>query len=212
MEKGESAWDTEQIEQHLKKQPTYGDLSPAVVTKVEGKTAQVWVKNNQMQTIPWSGMNWARKYLTDNRQGSAPKSAQDILSEGDQIWVREMSSSDDEGNTVHNWKLSQVPNANTAFVAMNPENGAILSMVGGFNFIHSKFNRATMSVRQVGSSIKPFIYSAAIDKGLTLATLVNDAPINKWDAGSGSAWRPKIHRQLTVVQLAFVSALLNLRT
>jgi penicillin-binding protein 1A len=189
--KGESAWDTEQIEQHLKKQPTYGDLSPAVVTKVEGKTAQVWVKNNQMQTIPWSGMNWARKYLTDNRQGSAPKSAQDILSEGEQIWVREMSSSDDEGNTVHNWKLSQVPNANTAFVAMNPENGAILSMVGGFNFIHSKFNRATMSVRQVGSSIKPFIYSAAIDKGLTLATLVNDAPINKWDAGSGSAWRPK---------------------
>ncbi|MFN1552220.1 penicillin-binding protein 1A [Vibrio natriegens] len=189
--KGESAWDTEQIEQHLKKQPTYGDLSPAVVTKVEGKTAQVWVKNNQMQTIPWSGMNWARKYLTENRQGSAPKSAQDILSEGEQIWVREMSSSDDEGNTVHNWKLSQVPNANTAFVAMNPENGAILSMVGGFNFIHSKFNRATMSVRQVGSSIKPFIYSAAIDKGLTLATLVNDAPINKWDAGSGSAWRPK---------------------
>ncbi|MDF4652877.1 penicillin-binding transpeptidase domain-containing protein, partial [Vibrio parahaemolyticus] len=68
---------------------------------------------------------------------------------------------------------------------------AILPLVGGFNFVHSKFNRATMSARQVGSSIKPFIYSAAIDKGLTLATLINDAPINKWDAGSGSAWRPK---------------------
>ncbi len=188
---GESAWDSEQIEQHLKKLPTYGDLSPAVVTKVEGKTAQVWVKNHQEQTIPWSGMSWARKYLTDKRQGSAPKSAQDILAEGQQVWVREVSSDDDEGSKVNNWKLSQVPNANTAFVAMNPENGAILSMVGGFNFIHSKFNRATMSVRQVGSSIKPFIYSAAIDKGLTLATLVNDAPINKWDAGSGSAWRPK---------------------
>jgi penicillin-binding protein 1A len=188
---GESAWNTEQIEQHLQKQPTYGDLSPAVVTKVEGNTAQILVKDNHEQTIPWAGMNWARKFLTDNRQGSAPKSAQDILAVGQQVWVRKVNSSDDEGKTAHSWRLSQVPSANTAFVAMNPENGAILSLVGGFNFVHSKFNRATMSVRQVGSSIKPFIYSAALNKGLTLATLVNDAPINKWDAGSGSAWRPK---------------------
>lgn len=187
---GESAWSTEQIEQLLQKQPTYGDLSPAVVTKVEGQTAQVLVKDNHEQTIPWTGMNWARKYLTDNRQGSAPKSAQDILAVGQQVWVRKVNSGNDDGS-AQSWKLSQVPSANTAFVAMNPENGAILSLVGGFNFVHSKFNRATMSVRQVGSSIKPFIYSAALDKGLTLATLVNDAPINQWDAGSGSAWRPK---------------------
>ncbi|MCV5869985.1 penicillin-binding transpeptidase domain-containing protein, partial [Escherichia coli] len=89
---------------------------------------------------------------------------------------RELTATDEDGNTQSIWKLSQVPSANTAFVAMNPENGGILSLVGGFNFVHSKFNRATMSVRQVGSSIKPFIYSAAIDKGLTLATLINDAP------------------------------------
>lgn len=188
---GEAAWDAEQIEKHLKGQPTYGDLYPAVVTKVEGKTAQVVVKNNDAQTIPWTGMNWARKFLTDNRQGSTPKSAQEVLAAGEQIWVRELTTTDEDGNTQSSWKLSQVPSANTAFVAMNPENGGILSLVGGFNFVHSKFNRATMSVRQVGSSIKPFIYSAAIDKGLTLATLINDAPINKWDAGSGSAWRPK---------------------
>lgn len=161
------------------------------MTKVEGKTAQVVVKNNDAQTIPWTGINWARKFLTDNRQGSTPKSAQEVLAAGEQIWVRELTTTDEDGNTQSSWKLSQVPSANTAFVAMNPENGGILSLVGGFNFVHSKFNRATMSVRQVGSSIKPFIYSAAIDKGLTLATLINDAPINKWDAGSGSAWRPK---------------------
>ncbi|HDM8203963.1 TPA: PBP1A family penicillin-binding protein [Vibrio harveyi] len=188
---GEPAWDTEKIEKHLKKQPTYGQLYPAVVTKVDGKTAQVWVKNNDEQTLAWTGMSWARKFLTDERQGAAPKSAQEILEVGQQVWVREVSTTDKDGNTINNWKLSQVPNANTAFVAMNPENGAVLSLVGGFNFVHSKFNRATMSVRQVGSSIKPFIYSAAINKGLTLASLVNDAPINKWDAGSGSAWRPK---------------------
>ncbi len=188
---GENAWNTEQIENHLDKQPTYGDLLPAVVIKVDGNNASVLVKNNQEQTIPWTGMNWARKYLTDNRQGSAPKSAQSILAAGQQVWVREISSTSDDGNTIHSWRLSQVPSANTAFVAMNPEDGAIMSLVGGFNFAHSKFNRATMSVRQVGSSIKPFIYSAALNRGLTLATLVNDAPINQWDAGSGSAWRPK---------------------
>ncbi len=187
----ETAWSTEQIEEHLNKQPTYGELSPAVVINVDDKTAQVVVKNNQEQTISWSGMNWARKFLTDDRQGPAPVSAQEILSAGDQVWVRKVSSTDDEGNTTYRWRLSQVPNANTAFVAMNPENGAVLSLVGGFNFVHSKFNRATMSVRQVGSSIKPFIYSAGLNKGLTLATLINDAPINKWDEGSGSAWRPK---------------------
>ncbi|WP_211915856.1 penicillin-binding protein 1A [Vibrio sp. B1REV9] len=189
--KGEAAWDVEQIENHLKKQPTYGELSPAVVTKVDEKSAQVWVKNNDEQTIAWTGMNWARKFLTDERQGPAPKSAKQILEPGQQVWVREITATDKDGHITHSWNLSQVPNANTAFIAMNPENGAVLSLVGGFNFVHSKFNRATMSVRQVGSSIKPFIYSAALNKGLTLASLVNDAPINKWDAGSGSAWRPK---------------------
>jgi penicillin-binding protein 1A len=74
---------------------------------------------------------------------------------------------------------------------MDPDNGAILALVGGFNFVHSNFNRATQSVRQVGSSIKPFIYSAALEKGLTLASLINDAPINQWDQSQGIAWRPK---------------------
>ncbi|MCG6282616.1 penicillin-binding transpeptidase domain-containing protein, partial [Vibrio diabolicus] len=104
------------------------------------------------------------------------------------VWVRQLH---DSGAEEQHWKLSQVPNAQTAFVAMNPENGAVLALVGGFNFVHNKFNRATQSVRQVGSSIKPFIYSAALDKGLTLASLINDAPINQWDESQGTAWRPK---------------------
>ncbi|MFT6987994.1 MAG: penicillin-binding protein 1A, partial [Psychromonas sp.] len=80
------------------------------------------------------------------------------------------------------------PAASAAFVSLNPQDGAITSMVGGFSFAQSKFNRATQAQRQVGSNIKPFIYSAALDNGYTLATLVNDAPINEW-AGS-TAWRP----------------------
>ncbi|KAA8669310.1 PBP1A family penicillin-binding protein [Vibrio gigantis] len=199
----QSAWDHEKIVKHLKSQPTYGDLVPAVVTSVDSKSAQVWVKNQGEGTIEWQGMNWARKFLTDNRQGPAPSQAKEILAVGEQVWVRheaitgdEVSDEPTEEATTETetpvvWRLSQVPNANTAFVAMNPNNGAVLSMVGGFNFVHNKFNRATQSIRQVGSGIKPFIYSAAIEKGLTLASLINDAPINQWDKSQGTAWRPK---------------------
>ncbi|MEZ8141303.1 penicillin-sensitive transpeptidase [Enterovibrio norvegicus FF-454] len=175
-------WDADKIKAHLNKQPSYGELKPAVVTNVDAKTAEVELQNGDIATLPWNGMKWARRYVTDTRQGSAPKQAADILSAGEQIWVR---------NIDDTWHLSQVPDANTAMVAISPDNGAVKALVGGFNFVHSKFNRATQSIRQVGSSIKPFIYSAAIDQGMTLATLVNDAPINRWDASQGVAWRPK---------------------
>ena len=200
----QAAWEQEQIVKHLRSQPTYGDLTPAVVTKLDAQSAHVWVKNQGEGVIEWQGMNWARKFLTDDRQGPAPSNAKEILAVGEQIWVRSEAISGKEATTEEseeateianaaptNWRLSQVPNANTAFVAMNPDNGAVLSMVGGFNFVHNKFNRATQSIRQVGSGIKPFIYSAAIDKGLTLASLINDAPINQWDKSQGTAWRPK---------------------
>lgn len=178
---------TQAIEEALKKVPTYGQLTPAVVLDVAAKQATVWVKGSGEQTLNWDGLKWARRFLTDERQGPAPSKAGDVVTVGEQIWVRQVAVDDDSAM----WRLSQVPNANTAFVAMNPENGAVLSLVGGFNFVHNKFNRATQSVRQVGSSIKPFIYSAALDKGLTLASLINDAPINQWDRSQGTAWRPK---------------------
>jgi penicillin-binding protein 1A len=205
---GQTAMTGEEIAKHLRRQPTYGELRPAVVTKVADKSATVYVKSYGEQTISWENMNWARKFRTDDRQGAAPKAPSDIVAVGEQIWVRaadlditpDVSPEEKEAQTEDDqvpepmaitWRLSQVPNANTAFVAINPENGAVLSLVGGFNFVHSKFNRATQSVRQVGSSIKPFIYAAALDKDMTLASLVNDAPINKWDKSAGTAWRPK---------------------
>jgi len=189
--KDQPAFDQEQIEKTLRKVPTYGELIPAVVTQVEGKQATVVVKSNGTQTLNWDGIKWARKFRNDDRQGAAPKKASDVLAVGEQVWVRQIETPIEKEESTFAWHLSQVPNANTAFTAMNPENGAVLALVGGFNFVHNKFNRATQSVRQVGSSIKPFIYSAAIDKGLTLATLINDAPVNQWDKSQGTAWRPK---------------------
>ncbi|WP_105902872.1 penicillin-binding protein 1A [Vibrio gangliei] len=198
----------EEMDKYLKDKPTFGLIHPALVTSISQRSATVYIKNRGEQAIEWDGLKWARKYYNDKRQGPAPSKASDMLEIGQQIWVRpmrvlqekpaveetenalaEQQSNDPLADAA--WQLSQVPIVNTAFVALNPDDGAVLSLVGGFNFVHSKFDRATMAERQVGSSIKPFIYSAAMDKGLTLATLINDAPINQWDEGQGTAWRPK---------------------
>lgn len=196
----ESAWkegqaplSSDEINRFLRPHPIYGDLRPAVVTAVNNDSAEVQVKSRGVQTISWDEMKWARPFINDDRQGAAPKTASEIMAVGEMVWVREKEQAATEENPepASIWRLSQVPEANTAFVAMNPENGAVTSLVGGFNFVHNKFNRATQSVRQVGSSIKPFVYSAALDNGMTLATLVNDAPINQWDKSQGTAWRPK---------------------
>ncbi len=184
---GQPALSTEEIDEKLSDQPTYGEFIPAVVTQVNNNSAQVIIKDNGSNVITWDEMSWARPYITDKRQGYSPKEPADVLHAGEQIWVRNVA--DNMQQPV--WHLSQVPDANTAFVAMNPNNGAVKALVGGFNFVHSKFNRATQSIRQVGSGIKPFIYSAALNKGMTLATLINDAPINQWDKSQGTAWRPK---------------------
>ncbi|WP_019613542.1 penicillin-binding protein 1A [Psychromonas ossibalaenae] len=175
-------WSVEDIAARLKKEPSFSDLQPAVVMQVDDKSIQVISKDSgtEIQTIGWDGLKWARPFKTDSRQGKPPKTAAEIVSAGEQIWVRQVEQI---------LELSQYPDASAAFVSLNPQDGAITSMVGGFSFVQSKFNRVTQAKRQVGSNIKPFIYSAALDNGYTLATLVNDAPINQW---SGSAaWRPK---------------------
>jgi len=175
-------WPIAKIITMLKKQPNFADLQPAVVIEINDKSIKVISKDSgrEAQTIGWDGLKWARPFKSDSVQGKPPGKAADIVAVGEQIWIRQ---------TEQVLALSQYPDASAAFVSLNPQDGAITSMVGGFSFVQSKFNRATQAKRQVGSNIKPFIYSAALDNGYTLATLVNDAPINQW---SGSAaWRPK---------------------
>tara|TARA_R110001583_G_scaffold7720_9_gene37945 strand:+ start:31745 stop:34300 length:2556 start_codon:yes stop_codon:yes gene_type:complete len=175
-------WSTEEILKKLKQEPSFADLQPAVVTNVADKSITVLRQNEQgvEEQITWDGLKWARPYISDTRQGRAPKVASDIVAVGELIWVRKIKDI---------LTLSQYPDASAAFVSLDPQDGAITAMVGGFSFVQSKFNRATQAERQVGSNIKPFIYSAALDNGYTLATLVNDAPINQWTGSA--AWRPK---------------------
>ena len=189
-EDGESPWSTEKIAKALAKETNFGKLQPAVVISVKDKSIDVLTKAQaeQKSTIEWEGLSWARSFISDSRQGLPPKKASDIVKVGEQIWVREVDVTKDD-KVTQQLQLSQYPAVSSAFISLNPQDGAITSLVGGYSFVQSKFNRATQAKRQVGSNIKPFIYSAALDNGYTLATLVNDTPINQW---SGSAaWRPK---------------------
>ncbi|RJG42379.1 penicillin-binding protein 1A [Motilimonas pumila] len=181
-QKDEAAWAMQKIYDHLDSQPYYGPLRPAVVTKIDKKEVEVLVQGGKAGIIAWEDMQWARRFVNDKRQGPAPKKAASIFNLGDMVWVR----IEDEKII-----LAQLPDAAGALVAINPLDGAIQGLSGGFDFKQSKFNRATMAKRQVGSNIKPFVYSAALENGFTLGTLVNDSPINHWDTGQGIAWRPK---------------------
>jgi len=179
---GEPAWDQKQIVDSLKNLPNYGPLSPAVILQADAEQATAMLADGSRIALPMSGMRWARAFKSDTVQGPTPKRVTDVVQPGQQIWVRKVND---------NWWLSQVPDVNSALVSLDPNTGAIKALVGGFDFNQSKFNRATQALRQVGSNIKPFLYTAAMDKGLTLATILNDLPITRWDAGAGTDWRPK---------------------
>ena len=179
---GEAAWESKKITDYLKALPTYGPLSPAVVTSANPQEATAMLADGSTVSLKMEGVRWARPYRSDTQQGPTPRKVTDAVQVGQQIWVRQVGDS---------WWLGQVPDVNSALVSINPHNGAVMALVGGFDFNQSKFNRATQALRQVGSNIKPFLYTAAMDKGLTLASILNDAPISRWDAGAGSDWRPK---------------------
>jgi penicillin-binding protein 1A len=115
--------------------------------------------------------------------GKSPKQASDILSVGDVIRVQQQ----DDGV----WGLTQIPKIEGALVSLQPDDGAIVALVGGFDFKQSKFNRVTQAKRQPGSSFKPIVYSAALEKGFTPASMINDAPVVFDDPKLESTWRPE---------------------
>ncbi|URQ90844.1 PBP1A family penicillin-binding protein [Pseudoalteromonas sp. SCSIO 43101] len=179
----ESPLSQEEILNKLKDVKEFGPLLAGVVTNVAEQSIDVLLKSGEQVTIEWDGLKWARKYITRYRQSFAPKTAGEILTAGAQIWLRK--------NADDSYILSQVPEASSALVSLDPQDGRIKAIVGGYSFEQSQYNRAVQAKRQVGSNIKPFIYSAAFENGYTLASILNDAPINQWDKSQGVAWRPK---------------------
>jgi penicillin-binding protein 1A len=166
---------------------TVAVLQPAVVTGVEEKQARVFIKGSGNSTIEWAGMSWARRRTTEIALGPEPKSAADIVSRGDVVYVvRTKPDAPVE--------LAQVPDAESALIALDPNNGAIMSLVGGFDYFDKtlgKFNRATQARRQPGSGFKPFMYAAAMAGNYTPASVILDAPIILDDANLEEVWRPE---------------------
>jgi penicillin-binding protein 1A len=148
-----------------------GDTLAATVTAIGNNSIEAKLYNGKTIEIPWGKSKWAanraQKYLTRNSP----------------IRVRLSKTG--------TWLLTQIPEIEGAFVSLNPSNGAILALVGGFEFNQNKFNRALQAKRQPGSGFKPIIYTTALEEGYTAASMINDAPIVVFDPSMGKNWKPE---------------------
>jgi len=171
----------------LKDIPSINGLQAAIILDFNEHSATARLKDGLRIEIPWEGMQWARKQLTENTMGPKPKTPADIFKPGDVVYVEHVIND--------HWRLAQIPNIEGALVALDPTSGAIRSLVGGFNYQKSNFNRVIQAKRQASSAFKPFIYSAALDKGFTLASVINDAPVVLNDPSLETLWRPQNHTQ-----------------
>ncbi len=169
--------------QEMAKFRSIGGLEPAIVTQVENSGILVLGRDGREEAVAWDSMKWARPFLNTNSLGPRPQKPADVAQIGDLVRV--------ERQPDGSLNFRQIPIAQAALVSLDPQNGAIRALVGGFSFEQSNYNRAIQAKRQPGSSFKPFLYSAALDNGYTAASLVNDAPIVFQEAGMDEAWRPK---------------------
>lgn len=163
--------------------PVRGGLEPALILSVEERGALAWSRAHGRVSLPWTGLSWARAPLADGSVGPALQRASDVVSVGDVVYVAQ--------ERAGTWRMVQVPEAQGAFVAMDPQDGGIAALVGGFDYFASNFNRAVQAKRQPGSAFKPFLYSAALEQGFTPASVINDAPLVIDDASLEAAWRPQ---------------------
>lgn len=151
--------------------PVIGDTLAATVTSVGNHGVKAQLYSGIPIEISWNKIKWAgnkaKKYL--NSVGS--------------MRVRQLKNG--------SWALTQAPEVEGAFVSLNPSNGAVLALVGGFEFNQNKFNRAIQAKRQPGSGFKPIIYTTALEEGYTAASMINDAPLEVFDPSLGRSWRPE---------------------
>ena len=167
----------------LKNATVPGNQLPGIVLAVRELEIDVLTRAQEIITIGWQGLRWARPYVTVNQRGARPVVASDIVSVGDVI--RYQAQADDS------WSLGQIPDIQGALVSLNPQDGAILALVGGYDFRAQQFNHATQARRQPGSNFKPFYYAGAMEDGLTAASIYNDAPLVLDGGEQEQVYRPK---------------------
>ncbi|MCG6886777.1 MAG: penicillin-binding protein 1A [Proteobacteria bacterium] len=175
--------DIEAWQAALDAMPTTGNLVPAVVIQLEEQSAWAYTRSGNIVYLPWEQLSWARSHVDDNHLGPELEKASDVLKPGDIIYTAPAQAG-------CSW-LAKKPLVAGALVSLEPHDGALQALVGGFDFYDSKFNRVTQAKRQPGSSFKPFVYTAAIDKGFTAASIINDAPVVFDAPGLEDTWRPE---------------------
>jgi penicillin-binding protein 1A len=169
--------------QALEEYSPRGGLVPALILSVDEKSAVAFTRGNGRISLPWPAISWARAPLPDGSIGPQLQRAADVLAPNDVVYVAQEVSG--------NWRMAQVPDVQGALVAVDPKDGAIAALTGGFDYFASNYNRAVQARRQPGSAFKPFLYSAALEQGFTPATMVNDAPLVIEDPTLEGSWRPQ---------------------
>ncbi len=193
--------ESEIYEDILRPYPDSREQTPALVISVDdtqGKgTAELWSREAGFLSLNFRHVKWAKRHITANRVGAPPKQVGDVLSRGDVVYIKPAITESNDPETTNtqdslsNWQLTQIPAVSGSLISIKPDTGAIISLVGGYDFFLNKYNRATQSIRQAGSNIKPFIYSASLEKGFTPASLISGAPIVLTDPVHGTRWRPE---------------------
>jgi penicillin-binding protein 1A len=167
----------------LKEYPLVGGLMPAIVTHIEDKLAVTYTQDGTRIELGLPAVAWAARQIDEETLGPPPRKLPDVLRLGDVVYLERLN--DDQ------WRLAQLPQVEGGFVSLDPRNGAIFALAGGFDFFRNQYNHVTLAQRQPGSSFKPFIYSAALDKGFTPASLISGAPIVVEDVSLEDEWRPE---------------------
>ena len=195
------------FESVLREFPDSVEQTPALVidvvpagnaSKGDKGSAKLWSRESGFTNLSFNQVRWAKPHIDANRVGDRPAEVADVLSIGDIVYIKPLpetkigdEADPSEGAPTEQWTLSQIPNVSGSIISLDPRSGAVISLVGGYDFFLNKYNRATQSIRQPGSNIKPFIYSAAIEQGFTPSSMISGAPIVLTDPAHGTRWRPQ---------------------
>jgi penicillin-binding protein 1A len=176
--------EAEELRALLDDYPSLLDYESAIVLAADDSSAQIFFADDGEITIGLDAVEWAWPFINDDTTGPKPTTVAEVLERGDVVHFRRTA----EGG----WRLAQIPEAQGAFASIDPLDGAIVALNGGFDFFLNNFNRATQAQRQPGSSFKPFVYSAAFENGFTPATIVLDAPPDVgYQPTLERVWRPE---------------------
>ena len=200
----------ENLERLAANYPRVGALIPAIVTRVRDGDGEVdlFARTLGSTVMDFETMTWAKRHKTENLTGPTPEKPSDVVAAGDVVYVKPVAQpaldtmdTSEQGESaesqaigtinIRNVGLAQVPRVEGALISLDSKTGAVEALAGGYSFNQSKYNRATQAKRQPGSTFKPFLYLAALESGMTPATIYNDAPIVFDDEELETSWRPQ---------------------